>query len=236
MMVSNVRLLHVLQAAAAWKKATDEEKDPHVAAAEREKQVYQKLSADYQASKEAAAAAEAEAAAPDSLAPPQVSWFYCNACPLLTVEDSIKCAYSGSLFTGKSVLFFLQRKSCDTRTAMPRIQRLGPLAPANFPGMLYACRTCLVLLQHTLHVHLLLAESLWLVAKLNAIAKHVCVQLKLQKVLEMTELGHGGLKVSLIWVSSDYAASSNKAYLHEALVCYTASSAAVADLVLSSQT
>ncbi len=71
-MVSNSRLLHVLQAVAAWKKATDEEKAPHVAAAEREKQVYQKLSADYHASKEAAAAAEAEAAA-GSLVPPQVS-------------------------------------------------------------------------------------------------------------------------------------------------------------------
>ena len=71
-MVSNSRLLHVLQAVAAWKKATDEEKAPHVAAAEREKQVYQKLSADYHASKEAAAAAEAEAAG-GTLAPPQVS-------------------------------------------------------------------------------------------------------------------------------------------------------------------
>ncbi len=69
-MMSNCRLLHVLQA--ADEEATDEEKPPHVAAAEREKQVYQKLSADYQASKEAAAAADAETAA-GSLAPPQVS-------------------------------------------------------------------------------------------------------------------------------------------------------------------
>jgi len=43
MMVSNFRMLHVVQAAAAWKKATDEERAPHVAAAERGKQVYQKL-------------------------------------------------------------------------------------------------------------------------------------------------------------------------------------------------
>ncbi len=72
MMMGNRRLLHVFQAAAAWRKATHEEKAPHVAAAEREKQVYQKLSADHQASKEAAAAADAETAA-GSLAPPQVS-------------------------------------------------------------------------------------------------------------------------------------------------------------------
>ena len=70
MMMGDCRLLHVLQAGAAWKKATDEEKAPHVAAAEREKQVYQKLSADHQASKYAAAEAETAAG---SLAPPQVS-------------------------------------------------------------------------------------------------------------------------------------------------------------------
>ena len=67
----------MLQAAAAWKKATDEEKAPHMAAAERAKQEYQKLSADYQARKEAAAAAEtvAEAVAGSS-GPPQVSCFF----------------------------------------------------------------------------------------------------------------------------------------------------------------
>ena len=70
MMMGHCRLLHVLQAGAAWKKASDEEKAPHVAASDREKQVYQKLSADHQASKDAAAEAETAAG---SLAPPQVS-------------------------------------------------------------------------------------------------------------------------------------------------------------------
>ncbi len=58
-----------LQAAEAWNKATEEEKAPHAAAAQQEKDVYEKLSADYQVKKEAAAAVEAEALArslPDS--------------------------------------------------------------------------------------------------------------------------------------------------------------------------
>lgn len=51
-------------AAEAWKKATEEEKAPHVAAAEQEKGVYEKLSAEYSVKKGAdAAAAEAEALA-----------------------------------------------------------------------------------------------------------------------------------------------------------------------------
>lgn len=53
-----------VQAAEAWKKATEEEKAPHVAAAELEKEVYEKLSAEYSVKKEVdAAAAEAEALA-----------------------------------------------------------------------------------------------------------------------------------------------------------------------------
>ncbi len=53
-----------VQAAEAWKKATEEEKAPHVAAAEQEKEVYEKLSAEYSVKKEVdAAAAEAEALA-----------------------------------------------------------------------------------------------------------------------------------------------------------------------------
>lgn len=53
-----------VQAAEAWKKATEEEKAPHVAAAELEKEVYEKLSAEYSVKKDAdAAAAEAEAEA-----------------------------------------------------------------------------------------------------------------------------------------------------------------------------
>ncbi|DBA79906.1 TPA: FACT complex subunit, variant 2 [Trebouxia sp. C0004] len=51
-------------AAEAWKKATEEEKAPHVAAAEQEKEVYEMLSAEYSVKKDAdAAAAEAEALA-----------------------------------------------------------------------------------------------------------------------------------------------------------------------------
>jgi len=53
-----------VQAAEAWKKATEEEKAPHVAAAEQEKEVYEKLSAEYTVKKDAdVAAAEAEALA-----------------------------------------------------------------------------------------------------------------------------------------------------------------------------
>ncbi len=53
-----------VQAAEAWKKATEEEKAPHVAAAEQEKEVYEKLSAEYMTKKDVdAAAAEAEALA-----------------------------------------------------------------------------------------------------------------------------------------------------------------------------
>ncbi len=53
-----------MQAAEAWKKATEEEKAPHVAAAEQEKEVYEKLSAEYTVKKDAdVAAAEAEALA-----------------------------------------------------------------------------------------------------------------------------------------------------------------------------
>ncbi|DBB17636.1 TPA: hypothetical protein ACH3X3_002680 [Trebouxia sp. C0006] len=51
-------------AAEAWKKATEEERAPHVAAAEQEKEVYEKLSAEYTSKKDAdVAAAEAEALA-----------------------------------------------------------------------------------------------------------------------------------------------------------------------------
>ena len=53
-----------MQAAEAWKKATEEERAPHVAAAEQEKEVYEKASVEYGVKKEAAtvaaAAAEAE--------------------------------------------------------------------------------------------------------------------------------------------------------------------------------
>ena len=49
-----------MQAAEAWKKATEEERAPHVAAAEQEKEVYEKASVEYGAKKEAAAAAEAD--------------------------------------------------------------------------------------------------------------------------------------------------------------------------------
>ena len=53
-----------VQAAEAWKKATEEERAPHVAAAEQEKEVYEKLSAEYTSKKDAdVAAAEAEALA-----------------------------------------------------------------------------------------------------------------------------------------------------------------------------
>jgi hypothetical protein len=53
-----------VQAAEAWKKATEEERAPHVAAAEQEKEVYEKLSAEYTTKKDVdAAAAEAEALA-----------------------------------------------------------------------------------------------------------------------------------------------------------------------------
>ncbi|KAA6417153.1 MAG: hypothetical protein FRX49_12908 [Trebouxia sp. A1-2] len=55
-------------AAEAWKKATEEERAPHVAAAEQEKEVYEKLSAEYTSKKDAdVAAAEAEALASRAL-------------------------------------------------------------------------------------------------------------------------------------------------------------------------
>lgn len=57
-----------VQAAEAWKKATEEERAPHVAAAEQEKEVYEKLSAEYTSKKDAdVAAAEAEALASRAL-------------------------------------------------------------------------------------------------------------------------------------------------------------------------
>ena len=55
--------LFAVKAAEAWKKATDEEKAPHAAAAEQEKEVYERLSAEYQEKKEAATKQEAQALA-----------------------------------------------------------------------------------------------------------------------------------------------------------------------------
>ena len=52
-----------MKAAEAWKKATDEEKAPHVAAAEQEKEVYERLSVECQEKKEAASKQEAQALA-----------------------------------------------------------------------------------------------------------------------------------------------------------------------------
>ena len=56
-----------MQAAEAWKKATEEERAPHVAAAEQEKEVYEKASVEYGVKKDAATAAAAAAEA-DGLA------------------------------------------------------------------------------------------------------------------------------------------------------------------------
>ena len=51
-----------MQAAEAWKKATEEERAPHVAAAEQEKEVYEKASVEYGVNEETATAVNEETA------------------------------------------------------------------------------------------------------------------------------------------------------------------------------
>ena len=67
----------VVQAAEAWKKATEEEKAPHVAAAEQEKEVYEKLSSEYEHMRDAATKQQIEALA-RSMISSQVSLQLCQ--------------------------------------------------------------------------------------------------------------------------------------------------------------